>query len=135
MWADRPDRITLYALASSPLFWHTPDGPLLPHLRVVHSFPACFRTLRVDRGAIRFVLAGAALMAPGLTSKGGWLPPEGEEWNEGSVVAVGAEGKEEVCMVGRLKMGTDEVRKVGKGMVLDEGHYLGDGLWGLEVGG
>lgn len=63
-------------------------------------FPDCFSKIGIDRGAIRFVLSGAALMAPGLTSKGGTLPSDGEkELGEGDVVVVQAEGKEEVCHV------------------------------------
>lgn len=75
-------------------------------------------------------------MAPGLTSAGGKLPntEAGErELEEGEVVVVGAEGKEEACMVGRLRMGTDEMRTKKKGVVMDSGHYLGDGLWRLVV--
>jgi len=73
-------------------------------------------------------------MAPGLTSAGGRLPnpasnPEERELEPGEVVAVRAEGKEEICMVGVLKMGTEEMKKRVKGVVMDEGHFLGDGLW------
>jgi malignant T-cell-amplified sequence len=33
-----------------------------------------------------------------------------------------------------LRMGTEEIKEKGKGVVMDTGHYLGDGLWrcGLE---
>lgn len=75
-------------------------------------------------------------MAPGLTSAGGRLPDvqAGErELEEGEVVVVGAEGKEEACMVGRLKMGTAEIALKKKGVVMDSGHFLGDGLWRLVV--
>ena len=75
-------------------------------------------------------------MAPGLTSAGGKLPDKeaGErELEEGEVVVVEAEGKEEACMVGRLKMGTEEMRAKKKGVVMDTGHFLGDGLWRLVV--
>ena len=125
------------------------DDPLIPHLKTVHQFPHCFARIGVDRGAIRFVLAGAALMAPGLTSAGGRLPPdphggkeegegggegEGEkELREGDVAVVEAEGKEEACLVGRLRMGTEEIRGVGKGVVMDAGHFLGDGLWRVGI--
>lgn len=76
-------------------------------------------------------------MAPGLTSAGGRLPdpannPDEKAFEAGDVVAITAEGKEEVCMVGELKMGTEEMKKKGKGVVMDEGHYLGDGLWKLH---
>ncbi|KAL2018498.1 hypothetical protein VTK56DRAFT_783 [Thermocarpiscus australiensis] len=70
-----PDRVALYVIDNRPLFYQQDtDGVLLPHLRLVHRFPRCFPTVRIDRGAIRFVLSGATLMAPGLTSKGGRLP-------------------------------------------------------------
>ncbi|CAK39842.1 PUA-like protein [Aspergillus phoenicis ATCC 13157] len=108
------------------------DGPPIPHLKLLHAYPDALPTIQIDRGAIRFVLSGAALMAPGLTSAGGRLPDveNGEkEIPAGEVVAVKAEGKEFVCLVGVLKVGTEEIKKVGKGVVLDEGHYLGDGLW------
>lgn len=109
---------------------------LLPHLKLVHRFPACFPTIQCDRGAIRFVLSGATLMAPGLTSTGGRLPT-GEEGDKdlekGDPVIVMAEGKEEACAVGLLSMGTKEAREKGKGPVVEEGHFLGDGLWRLVV--
>jgi len=54
-----------------PLFFQVRDGPFVPTLRMLHQFPDMLPKFRVDRGAIRFVLAGANIMAPGLTSKGG----------------------------------------------------------------
>ena len=109
------------------------DDPIIPHLRVVHQFPQCFSRIGIDRGAIRFVLSGATLMAPGLTSKGGRLPDAGEELTEGEVAVIEAEGKEEACLVGQLRMGTEEIKDKKKGVVIDSGHYLGDGLWNITV--
>jgi len=132
-----PDHVHLYTLGTQPLFFQLAqkDGTdvLIPHLKLVHAFPACFRWVRIDRGAIRFVLSGAALMAPGLTSAGGRLPGKEEAIGAGEVVVVGAEGKEEACLVGVLKMGTEEMKEKKKGVVMDEGHYLGDGLWKMSV--
>jgi len=137
--------VSLYVLATRPLFYQHMDDPLTPHLRLVHAFPQCFPRVRIDRGAVRFVLSGATLMAPGLTSAGGRLPSgkegdgrgkEGwgeEELEEGRVVVVEAEGKENAVLVGRLRMGTREVKERAKGVVIDEGHFLGDGLWRLLV--
>lgn len=72
-------------------------------------------------------------MCPGLTSPGARLPPDGEGIEAGKVVAVMAEGKENACMVGLLKMSTDDIRKVNKGVGVETVHYLGDGLWRLDV--
>ncbi|TPX12438.1 uncharacterized protein E0L32_006850 [Thyridium curvatum] len=145
-----PDRQTLYVADGEPLFVEIHrDEPLIPHLRLVHRFPRGFPTVRIDRGAIRFVLSGATLMAPGLTSPGGRLPrpremPDGEQaadeeghWSrelqKGEPVVVMAEGKEEACAVGLLVEGTKEVKEKGKGPVIEEAHYLGDGLWKLPI--
>src|SRR4051794_32159099 len=156
-----PDRCTLFVLDGEPLFFQHDNDTLLPHLKLVHRFPTCFPSIRIDRGAIRFVLSGATLMAPGLTSTGGRLPNgnkdeegvygetdkdavgegtrEGGGWyggrelDEGEPVVICAEGKEEACAVGLLSMGTKEVKEKGKGPVVEEGHYLGDGLWKLST--
>ncbi|KAF2842491.1 hypothetical protein M501DRAFT_1013831 [Patellaria atrata CBS 101060] len=137
-----PDRVSLYTLPPQPLFYQHMDDPLLPHLTLIHRYPHCFPRIRIDRGAIRFVLSGASLMAPGLTSPGGRLPDPsaGDDYDygksdlePGSVVVVEAEGKENACMVGVLKMGTREMKEKKKGVAIDQGHYLGDGLWNLGL--
>jgi len=62
--------------------------------------------LQVDRGAIKFVMAGANIMCPGLTSKGAKMdvsvPAD-------AVVAITAEGKHEILAVGTTKMSTDDM--------------------------
>ncbi|KAK8156097.1 hypothetical protein BKA80DRAFT_336176 [Phyllosticta citrichinensis] len=135
-----PDRVSLYALGHDPLFYQHMDDPLIPHLTLIHKYPQCFKRMRIDRGAIRFVLSGASLMAPGLTSAGGRLPGCGDplydahgELNAGDVVVVEAEGKEHACLVGQLKVGTQEIKEKKKGVALDAGHYLGDGLWRMRL--
>lgn len=145
------------------------DDALIPHLALVHRYPDFFPRIRVDRGAIRFVLSGATLMVPGLTSPGGRLPAQssasktdedadcasgaapgvlsGEGTTSadddrylkqpalpaGTVVVVEAEGKEHACSIGQLKIGTAEMQDVKKGIGMEGGHYLGDGLWKIRV--
>ena len=72
-------------------------------------------------------------MAPGLTSAGGRLPDEGGQLKEGDIAVIEAEGKEEACLVGQLRMGTEDIKEKKKGVVMDTGHYLGDGLWKLNI--
>ena len=72
-------------------------------------------------------------MAPGLTSTGGSLPESDAPLQEGDVVVVEAEGKEEACLVGQLRMATEDIKLKKKGVVMDSGHYLGDGLWKLNI--
>ena len=82
-------------------------------------------------------------MVPGLTSAGGRLPGDedageeygngGKEIGEGEVVIVDAEGKQNACMVGVLKMGTGEMKEKKKGVAIENGHFVGDGLWKLDL--
>lgn len=128
-----PDRVSLYVLDNAPLFYQHMDDPIIPHLKVVHQYPHAFKTIKIDRGAIRFVLSGATLMVPGLTSKGGWLPDKDEEVKKGEIVAIAAEGKDEICLIGQLEIGTEEMKAKKKGVAMSAGHYLGDGLWKMEL--
>ena len=78
-----------------------------------------------------------------MTSKGGRLPGdeeageeygnEGKELEEGDVVVVDAEGKENACMVGVLKMGSQQMKEQKKGIAIENGHFVGDGLWKLDL--
>ncbi|KAF2859828.1 hypothetical protein K470DRAFT_277436 [Piedraia hortae CBS 480.64] len=141
------ERVTVYTLDGEGLFYSyaepgTKTELLLPHLKTVHKFPWAFQKVRIDRGAIRFVLSGATLMVPGLTSPGGRLPNsnqnddvygnDGKDLDAGQIVVVDAEGKENACLVGVLRMGTSEMKEKKKGVAIDNGHYLGDGLWKMD---
>jgi PUA domain protein len=57
----------------------------------------------------------------------------GRELEKGEPVVVCAEGKSEACAVGLLSMGTKDVKDKGKGPVVEDAHYLGDGLWKLAL--
>lgn len=123
------DKIQLYSIDNEVvLFQHF--GDLIPDLKVVHKYPQCFPRVQVDRGAIKFVLSGANIMCPGLTSAGAKLPEE--SLPEDTIVTIYAEGKENALAVGKLIMSTDDIKSKNKGIGIELVHYLGDGLWGLK---
>ncbi|KAK9455691.1 PUA-like domain-containing protein [Dipodascopsis uninucleata] len=126
------DKISLYKLDSEILFFQHFDDDFVPSIKLVHRYPSCFPTIRVDRGAIKFILGGANIMCPGLTSAGAWMPSGDESLDKGTVIAITAEGKESALAVGTLLMSTDEVRNINKGIAVEVASYLGDGLWYLE---
>lgn len=122
-------KIQLYSVDGEVvLFQHFDD--LVPHLKTVHKFPECFPSVQVDRGAIKFVLSGANVMCPGLTSAGAKLPEENIE--KDSIVTIYAEGKENALAVGKLTMSTHDIKEKNKGIGIELLHYLGDGLWLFE---
>eukprot|EP00163_Fabomonas_tropica_P031512 TRINITY_DN7520_c0_g2_i12.p1 TRINITY_DN7520_c0_g2~~TRINITY_DN7520_c0_g2_i12.p1 ORF type:complete len:109 (+),score=35.54 TRINITY_DN7520_c0_g2_i12:303-629(+) len=93
------------------------DPKLLPHLRV-------------DRGAIKFVLSGANIMCPGLTSPGAG---PNDDVEEGTPVAIMAEGKEHAMAIGMTTMSTAQIQEVNKGVCIELLHYLKDGLYNTDT--
>ena len=65
----------------------------------------------------------------GADEEGHWS----RELEKGEPVVVVAEGKEEACAVGVLVAGTKEIKEKGKGPVIEEAHFLGDGLWRMAL--
>ncbi|KAF8478999.1 hypothetical protein DFH94DRAFT_35681 [Russula ochroleuca] len=126
------DHLSIYALHGEPLFFQHFDGPYFPTLRLFHKYPFILPHVRVDRGAIRFLLAGAHMMCPGLTSAGGWLPPADAALPAGTPVAFDAEGKEFAVGIGIMKLGTEEMKVVKKGVAVESITYVGDDLWAIQ---
>jgi len=111
------------------IFFQCRSGPFIPTIRLLHKYPDILPKYRVDRGAIRFVLSGANIMAPGLTSAGG----EMDDVPADSVIAIMAEGKEHALAIGVTTMSTDHIRTHNKGIAVENTHYLKDGLWTLRA--
>jgi len=126
------EHISIYAVHGEPLFFQHFDGPYYPTLRLLHKYPFLLPQVRVDRGAIRFLLAGAHMMCPGFTSAGGQLPSSDAALPENTPVAIHAEGKEHAMGVGLTKLSTEDIKKVNKGVGVETTCYLGDDLWKLD---
>ncbi|KAH9967897.1 hypothetical protein BC827DRAFT_1258095 [Russula dissimulans] len=121
------DHLSIYALHGEPLFFQHFDGPYFPTLH-----PFILPHVRIDRGAIRFLLGGAHMMCPGLTSAGGWLPPADAALPAGTPVAFDAEGKEFAVGIGITKLGTEEMKVLNKGVAVESVTYVGDDLWAVQ---
>ena len=74
--------------AGDIIFFRDRDGPPVPTLKQLHKYPFLLKPQQVDKGAIRFILSGANIMCPGLTSPGANMIDA--EANE--IVAIYAEG-------------------------------------------
>ncbi|ONK78687.1 uncharacterized protein A4U43_C02F21390, partial [Asparagus officinalis] len=123
------NHLNLVVVNNVPLFFNIRDGPYMPTLRLLHQYPEIMKKLQVDRGAIKFVLSGANIMCPGLTSPGGALD---DEVLEESPVAIMAEGKQHALAIGFTKMSAKDIKAINKGIGVDTMHYLNDGLWKME---
>eukprot|EP00995_Heteronema_vittatum_P006375 NODE_2016_length_849_cov_283.008750_g1414_i0.p1 GENE.NODE_2016_length_849_cov_283.008750_g1414_i0~~NODE_2016_length_849_cov_283.008750_g1414_i0.p1 ORF type:complete len:185 (-),score=64.64 NODE_2016_length_849_cov_283.008750_g1414_i0:159-713(-) len=119
------NHITLIVQNGRILFFQERDGPFCPILRLVHKYPFMLPRMQIDLGGCKFVLSGANVMCPGLTSKGGCM----DDVPKTVPVAIYVEGKEHAAAVGVTKMSTQEIRDINKGHGIENVHYLGDGLW------
>ncbi|KEP63162.1 UNVERIFIED_CONTAM: cell cycle regulator protein [Hammondia hammondi] len=117
--------ITMIANGKRILFFQSRDGPWVPTLRLLHTYPSMMPKMQVDRGAISFVLRGSNIMCPGLTSPGGRM----ENVEAGDVVQVTAEGKLNACAIGIATMSTKQILQDNKGICIENYTYLNDGLW------
>jgi len=88
------------------MFFQDRDGPWLPTLTTVKRFPALMPKMQVDTGATDFLLRGANVMAPGLTSPGGIVFPGLEK---GRAVQIYIEGQNEPSAIGVMLMSSDEM--------------------------
>ena len=112
------------------IFFQCRNGPFIPTIRLLHKYPDILPKFQVDRGAIRFVLSGANIMAPGLTSAGGSM----DDVPEGTTVAIFAEGKEHALAIGVTMASTATIRSENKGNAIENTHWLNDGLWIMRTG-
>lgn len=124
--------LQIITLNSFPLFFQSHNDDFIPTLRLLHKYPQLLPSVTIDRGAIRFVIAGANVMSPGLTSKGGNLPPSESAYPTNTVVSIFSEGKQHPVAIGQCKMSTEDIKKVNKGIGIDNLHYIGDGLYKFE---
>ncbi|KAA1107619.1 translation machinery-associated protein 20 [Puccinia graminis f. sp. tritici] len=123
------EHVSILVCKKTPLFFQHFDGPYFPTLKLLHQYPMLLPTVQVDRGAIKFVLSGANIMCPGLTSAGARLPPE---LPLHTPVAVLAQDKSLPCAVGFTQKSAADMRSQNKGVGVDNVHWLGDDLWLID---
>ncbi|KAJ3142485.1 hypothetical protein HK100_002928 [Physocladia obscura] len=120
------DALSIVSVNNMMLFFNHFDGPFFPTLRLLHQYPDILPRYQVDKGAIKFVIAGASIMCPGLTSKGASMA---EGVAAETPVAIYAEGKQHALGVGLTKMSTEDIRRINKDVGVENMHCLYDGLW------
>ena len=141
MWPDKKtpviiaeckDKTQLIVRDGMPIFYKPRDGTWVPSLRFLYKYPGIMKAVRVDKGAIRFVLRGASCACGGLKTPVSELP---EGLSAGDAVAIFAEGKDLPLAAGIMTMSTEEILAADKGFAISQTHYLDDALWncpGLE---
>jgi PUA domain protein len=120
------NRVSLLTDGRNVLFFQIDDEMFIPHLKTAHLLPDLLPKVWVDKGAIKFLLQGADVMAPGILTSGAILP---NNLSKGQYVAVMAESKSLPLAIGRLIHDSASIPTIGTGKAIDSVHFLNDGLW------
>jgi len=70
----------LFVCENQVLFFEN-DKIVSPTLKLLHRYPCLLPKMQIDKGGIKYILNGANVMAPGLTSAGGQM----DDVKEGTV--------------------------------------------------
>lgn len=128
--ANKKPYYMIYFVNNEPCFVQPKDGPIIPHIKLLHKFPFLLPTCQIDKGGIKHVITGANIMIPGMTSKGGRLPPNEEIPH--NIVAVLCEDKTHAIAIGQMQMSAKEMEETGKGIGIEVLTYIGDEAWNVK---
>ncbi|KNH08891.1 Translation-associated RNA-binding protein [Perkinsela sp. CCAP 1560/4] len=121
--------VSCVVVSNEILFFQHRSGEFYPHLRVLHRFPHILPKIQCDGGACKFVLSGANVMCPGVTSSGGKIF---DNLEKGQIVQICIQGKEHAAGIGKLLMSTGDIQSINKGHGIETVHVLNDGMWKLN---
>ena len=121
------DHSELYFHENVPILFRTKEGTVLPHLQTVIEYPEILPYVYVDDGAVKPLLSGAKLKAPGIKGRN-------KDFEKGTALAVRLLNEESAFAIGVAMMSSDEAETAGSGDAVNILHVLKDGLWDVRKG-
>jgi len=119
------ESITVIAFSDLPVLAYV-DSDIIPTLVAVKlSGIDCLPHAVVDEGAVKHLLNGADVMAPGIV--------EVTEFRVGDVVSVWNPDKSAPLVVGKALMSSSEIVTKRRGKAIENLHYAGDKVWKLSL--
>ncbi len=122
--------ISLVKVNNKVMFFYY-NNKICPSLKTIISYGEAYleklrytkiKTITVDRGAVKFVINGADIMRPGITSI-----DEGIE-KDSFVIIIDQEHKKPLA-IGIALLNSEDMRTAAQGKVIKNIHYVGDELW------
>jgi len=118
-----PDEGTIFATLESKYTFILAGEEVVPFLGSLTAL-SLFPSVRVDEGAIKFILNGADVMRPGIRRFDAW-------GGVGRVVVVREEKKDRGIAVASSLVESGEMHRLERGPCLKSLHHLGDRFWNL----
>ncbi|MCW3994028.1 MAG: DUF1947 domain-containing protein [Candidatus Bathyarchaeota archaeon] len=114
------DFAEIFLVNGKPLLFRI-EGKILPTL-IFNELFASMSKVVVDMGAVPYVCNGASVMAPGIVRFEG-------EFKKGDLVFVVDEKHGKAIALGEATYDVDAAKKVTKGAVMKNIHFVGDKIW------
>ncbi len=114
---------TEYYLINGKVVLMIKNGDILPTL-LFDEYISSLPKVSVDSGAIPHVCNGADIMAPGIVKIDG-------EFKKGSKVLIIDERHQKPLALGIALEDSEKIRKIERGKVIENIHYVGDKHWKL----
>ena len=110
--AKAPHKMQLLLVCEKPLFFREgDDGFIFPCLRLLHCLPDLLPKCHVDLGAIKHVISGAVVMAPGIYQM--------DTVKAGDAVTIFAEDHQYALAIGVLLKDSDDIFADKKGPAIE----------------
>lgn len=114
------DAFTVFLFNGNPLFAKSNNN--LFFTLIFEEIFSLFPKVVVDMGAVPYVCKGADVMAPGIREIQG-------EFSENKLLLIIDERHGKPLAVGLAMFGSEEMKKIKHGKVIETLHYVGDKLW------
>ena len=121
------DSYTVYFYEGQPILVEIEDKlvPLLRHVLRFNINDLRMPKVIVDMGAVKHILNGANIMAPGIVDIEG-------SFSKGDLVLIIDEKYHKPIAVGLALYSSDEIKHMKRGKVIRNIHYIGDKIWRLS---
>ena len=120
-WIKLGSNEELYAIDDELAFW-VKDNEFIPILSYLLKHEVPFKSVVVDKGAIKFMAKGADVMRPGILKID-------SDINKEDIVLIRDPTHNRVLMVGRAKFDAVDMEKKESGKVIVAVHSLSDTIW------
>lgn len=100
------------------------ENKIIPTLKVLKKF-SVLPSVRIDEGAVRFLIKGADMMRPGIV--------EFEEFAKGQIISVKGPGAEIPLGVGEALFDSKEAINLNSGKIIKIIHFTGDHIWSASL--
>lgn len=108
------------------IFFNQREGPYYPTLRTLHRVGDFMPKIKVDTGAVKFIISGANVMCGGINTK------TSDTLSGDTPVEILAASKQLPLAIGLTTKSTEEMDTSRTGAGVNVLHVLGDGLWTVD---